>query len=286
MIRSPLAQSFLPSPNIEARHGGQRPDMIVLHYTGMESAAAACKWLCNPTSRVSCHYLIEEDGRIVQMVGEEMRAWHAGKSSWRGDADTNSRSIGIEIQNRGHAQGYPDFPVAQIDAVAALCRDILTRHDINPRNILAHSDVAPSRKIDPGEKFDWARLHRAGIGHWVEPAVIASGPVLQLGDGGEPVAKLQTLLSRYGYEVPLEGELDLATQNAIAAFQRHFRTARVDGVADRSTIDTLERLVAALPPALVIPVPGLDPGIIPGTHVSTDSASGEMGRRNKSGEDK
>ena len=247
MIRSPLAQSFLPSPNIETRHGARQPDMIVLHYTGMESAAAACDWLCNPASRVSCHYLIEENGRIVQMVGEDMRAWHAGKSSWRGNADTNSRSIGIEIQNPGHALGYPDFQKAQIDAVIALCRDILTRHEIGPRNIVAHSDVAPARKIDPGEKFDWAKLHRAGVGHWAKPAAITEGPALQLGDRGEPVAELQTLLSRYGYEVPLEGELDLATQNAIAAFQRHFRPARIDGIADHSTLDTLKRLVAALP---------------------------------------
>ncbi len=247
MIRSALARSLVPSPNIEARHGVHRSDMIVLHYTGMASAAAACDWLCNPASRVSCHYLVEEDGSIIQMVGEDMRAWHAGTSSWRGITDTNSRSVGIEIQNPGHAQGYPAFPAAQTDAVIALCRDILTRHEISPRDIVAHSDVAPSRKIDPGEKFDWAKLHREGIGHWVEPAAITDGPVLQFGRRGEAVAELQSLLSGYGYEIPLEGEFDLATQNAVGAFQRHFRPARVDGIADVSTIGTLKRLVAALP---------------------------------------
>ena len=277
MIRSPLARSVVLSPNVEARQGGRQPDMIVLHYTGMESAAAACDWLCNPASRVSCHYLVEEDGSIIQMVGEDMRAWHAGRSSWRGGADINSRSIGIEIQNPGHVLGYREFPGAQMSAVVALCHDILKRHDIRPRDIVAHSDVAPSRKIDPGEKFDWGMLHRQGIGHWVEPAAITSGPVLQLGDRGGLVVELQTLLSRYGYEVPLKGELDLATQNVIAAFQRHFRPARVDGIADHSTLDTLERLLAAVPPNLVIPVPGLDPGI---------ALSGEMGRRNKSGDDR
>jgi len=244
VIRSALAHSFLPSPNVEARQGGRQPEMIVLHYTGMESAAAACDWLCNPASRVSCHYLIEEDGRIVQIAGEDMRAWHAGASSWRGETDINSRSIGIEIQNPGHELGYLDFPETQTGAVIALCRDILTRHVIEPRNILAHSDVTPSRKIDPGEKFDWARLHRDNIGHWVEPAAITSGPVLQLGDRGDTVAELQTLLSSYGYKVPLKGEFDLATQQVISAFQRHFRPARVDGIADHSTLDTLKRLVA------------------------------------------
>ena len=247
MMRSSLARSVVLSPNVEARQGGRQPDMIVLHYTGMESAAAACDWLCNPASRVSCHYLVEEDGSIVQMVGEDMRAWHAGQSSWRGVADINSRSIGIEIQNPGHAMGYPEFPGPQMDAVIALCGDILKRHDIPPRNVVAHSDVAPSRKIDPGEKFDWARLHREGIGHWVEPAAIANGPVLQPGDRGEAISKLQSSLSHYGYEVPLEGEFDLTTQNVVTAFQRHFRPTRVDGIADHSTLDTLKRLVAALP---------------------------------------
>ncbi|HUR44072.1 MAG TPA: N-acetylmuramoyl-L-alanine amidase, partial [Aestuariivirga sp.] len=155
-MRSPLAAAFRASPNIESRKGGRKPDMIVLHYTGMESAEAACNWLCNSGSGVSCHYLVGEDGGIVQMVSEDMRAWHAGVSSWRGERDINTRSIGIEIQNPGHTAGYPDFPEDQMEAVIALCRDIGKRHDIRPRNIVAHSDVAPGRKIDPGEKFDWA----------------------------------------------------------------------------------------------------------------------------------
>ncbi|MBC8038546.1 MAG: N-acetylmuramoyl-L-alanine amidase [Rhizobiales bacterium] len=247
MIRSPLAQSFMASPNIEARAGDRRPDTIVLHYTGMESAAAACAWLCNASSGVSCHYLVDGAGDIVQMVGEEMRAWHAGVSSWRGETDINTRSIGIEIQNPGHASGYPDFPDAQMRAVIALCHDIGERHHIPPRNLVAHSDVAPARKIDPGEKFDWAHLHRDGVGHWVEPAAISDGPVLRLGDRSAAVAALQAQLSGYGYGVSLESEFDITTQNAVNAFQRHFRPARIDGIADRSTVETLERLVAALP---------------------------------------
>jgi N-acetylmuramoyl-L-alanine amidase len=246
-MRSGLARSLVLSPNVEPRRGGMKPDIIVLHYTGMESASAARDWLCNPLSGVSCHYLVDEEGSIIQMVDEEMRAWHAGLSSWRGTSDINSHSIGIEIQNPGHAQGYPDFPVAQTDAVIMLCHDILTRHDIASRNIVAHSDVAPARKIDPGEKLDWATLHRAGIGHWVEPAAIIDEIGLQPGEEGEAVMELQTFLSRYGYEISLTGKNDVATRTVVSAFQRHFRPARVDGIADPSTIETLKRLVEALP---------------------------------------
>jgi N-acetylmuramoyl-L-alanine amidase len=245
VIRSALAQRFVLSPNIEPRRRALCPDMVVLHYTGMESAAAACAWLCNPASGVSCHYLVDEKGVITQMVGEEMRAWHAGVSSWNGDADTNSRSIGIEIHNPGHGLGYADFPDAQIEAVIALCRDIVARHDIHSRHILAHSDVAPGRKIDPGEKFDWARLNRHGIGHWVEPAEVVEGPVLRPGDSGGEVFELQALLSGYGYGLPLSGKYDDATETVVKAFQRHFRPARVDGLADGSTVQTLRQLIAA-----------------------------------------
>ena len=229
MMRSPLAHACVLSPNIEPRRAVDHADMIILHYTGMENAQAACAWLCNPGSGVSCHYLIDERGRITQMAGEEMRAWHAGVSWWAGDSDINSRSIGIEIHNPGHTLGYPDFPEIQMQAVVALCSDILTRHAVHPRHVLAHSDVAPARKIDPGEKFDWARLHRAGIGHWVEP-VQSDGP----GDAAE----LHALLSAYGYGAP-------SSTATIAAFQRHFRTSRVDGIVDHSTIETLKRLIAA-----------------------------------------
>ncbi len=247
MIRSPLAKTFVVSPNIDPRRGGRRPDMMVLHYTGMENAASSCDWLCNPESGVSCHYLVDVKGAIIQMVGEEMRAWHAGISSWGGDSDTNSRSIGIEIDNPGHAAGYPDFPPLQMRAVNALCRDIISRHDIRPRNFLAHSDVAPDRKIDPGEKFDWRWLHREGIGHWVEPEAISEGATLRLGDNGEAVTALQALLSGYGYNISPDGEFSNVTQNVVRAFQRHFRPALVDGIADKSTMETLRRLCAALP---------------------------------------
>jgi len=245
MIRSPLAGDFVLSPNIEPRRGGARPDMIVLHYTGMDSAAAACAWLCDSRSEVSCHYLVGADGEITQMVGEEMRAWHAGASSWDRDCDVNSRSIGIEIHNPGHVLGYREFSDVQMEAVIALCHDILGRHDVEARHILAHSDVAPARKIDPGEKFDWQRLHAAGIGNWVTPAPLRDGSVLQVGDAGDDVADLQAKLSRYGYGIELSRNYDVQTKTVVQAFQRHFRPAHIDGIADLSTIETLDRLIAA-----------------------------------------
>lgn len=244
MIRSPLAQRFVLAPNIEPRFGNPWPDMIILHYTGMESCAKALSWLCNPVSGVSCHYLVDVDGEITQMVGEEMRAWHAGASYWAGDNDCNSRSIGIEIHNPGHTIDYTDFPLAQMQAVAALCRDIRSRHAVPQRRILAHSDVAPARKIDPGEKFDWAWLHEQGIGHWVAPARVAEGPALSEGDRGEAVAELQSRLAAYGYGVPQTGAYDAATATVVKAFQRHFRPVRVDGIADPQTRETLKLLLA------------------------------------------
>lgn len=221
-------------------------DILLLHYTGMEDGEKAQQWLCAEESQVSCHYIVHEDGRIVQMVAEEKRAWHAGAGSWQGREDVNSRSIGIEIVNPGHEFGYPDFCDAQIAAVIDLCGDIIARCRIEPRNVLAHSDVAPGRKRDPGEKFPWKRLHEAGIGHWIEPAPLAGGRFLTLGDGGPPVEALQEMLSLYGYGIGRSGEFDRKTGQVVAAFQRHFRPGKVDGVADVSTIETLYRLHHAL----------------------------------------
>ena len=221
--------------------------MLLLHYTDMPTAVAACRWLCDANSKVSCHYLIDEHGGIVQMVDEEKRAWHAGASSWRGAVDINSMSIGIEVHNVGHAAGYPAFPAAQMQAVLELCLDISKRHTISPERVLAHSDVAPGRKIDPGEKFDWAMLHRAGIGHWVEPAAIGGGIFLQEGDRGEAVTALQAALQLYGYGLEVSGHFDQRTRVVVEAFQRHFRPARVDGVGDQSTIETLFKLANAVP---------------------------------------
>ena len=185
----------------------------------------------SPASEVSAHYLVLEDGYIIQMVPESRRAWHAGASSWAGETDINSCSIGIEIANPGHDHGYPDFPRRQIAAVTALCRSILTRHQVPADRVLAHSDVAPARKQDPGEKFPWKVLADSGIGLWVKPAPLTpDGPIFVLGETDPVVEETQQLLARYGYAVTPSGYLDGMTRDAVAAFQRHFRPIRVDGV--------------------------------------------------------
>jgi len=234
-----------PSPNYSDRKSDQRPDMIVLHYTGMSDAEAALERLCAAESQVSAHYFVYEDGRIVQMVPENRRAWHAGVSSWAGESDINSCSIGIEIANPGHDYGYPDFPKRQIAAVTALCRGIQTRNTISPERVLAHSDVAPARKQDPGEKFPWRTLSDSGVGHWVKPArIVDGGLLLSLGDRGDAVAAMQESLRKYGYGVTASGTYDSATHDVVKAFQRHFRPERIDGVTDESTRATLLELIA------------------------------------------
>jgi N-acetylmuramoyl-L-alanine amidase len=232
----------MPSPNVGPR---TLPiDMIVLHYTE-QTGPDALDRLRDPIYKVSSHYLVYEDGRVDQLVPEALRAQHAGVSLWEGVSDNNSRSIGIEIVNLGHSGGLPDFPDAQIEAVIALCHDILARHPIRADRVVAHSDIAPARKIDPGEKFPWARLAAAGVGLWVEPTPIKRGAALGPGAQGGTVADLQRRLARYGYGLEATGEYDDATGIVVAAFQRHFRPACVDGIADRSTVDTLHRLLTA-----------------------------------------
>jgi N-acetylmuramoyl-L-alanine amidase len=242
----PLLIEPRPSPNHGERKCGPT-DILLLHYTGMPDADEALARLCDPRSEVSSHYLVFEDGRIAALVPEERRAWHAGASRWCGEGDINSRSIGIEIANPGHPAGLPAFPDAQIEALTELCHGIVGRHPIPAHRVLAHSDVASGRKVDPGERFPWARLAAAGIGHFVEPAPLRDGPSLAPGDSGEAVESLQALLALYGYGLDMTGTFDRRTETVVAAFQRHFRQARVDGVADTSTIDTLRALLTALP---------------------------------------
>lgn len=243
---TPLSHDIHPAENREARRGGVKPSLLILHYTGMSSAAKAIDWLGRAESGVSCHYVVDEAGRITQLVPEEQRAWHAGVSYWRGETDINSHSIGIEIHNPGHQHGYPDFPPDQMAAVVALSKDIVRRHRIAPENVLAHSDVAPGRKIDPGEKFDWLLLAKEGLGLWVRPSPVrADDPGLGLGDTGSRIARTQERLASYGYDVEATGTLDAATEKVLKAFQLHFRPRRVDGRLDRSTEVTLERLIGA-----------------------------------------
>ncbi|HKH03016.1 MAG TPA: N-acetylmuramoyl-L-alanine amidase [Bradyrhizobium sp.] len=243
---SSVASDVIPSANYGERNDGRLPDMIVLHYTGMPDVEGAIARLCTAGSDVSAHYIVLEDGRIVQCVPEAKRAWHAGAASWAGQEDINSCSIGVEIVNRGHDWGYPDFPLRQIAAVIALCRGIMLRRKVPSHRVLGHSDVAPARKKDPGEKFPWHSLANSGVGHWVQPAPIVRGQPLKLGTVSDEVRNLQQALARYGYGVPISGTYDGTTMQVVTAFQRHFRPARVDGVADHSTLTTLQALLASL----------------------------------------
>ena len=246
---SELASAFIPSPHHGERVNIGGPDMLLLHYTGMRNGAAALSRLCDidgiEAPQVSAHYLVFEDGGILQCVSEARRAQHAGVASWAGASDINSCSIGIEIVNPGHDDGYPDFSAVQICAVIELCADILRRHPIKADRILGHSDVAPHRKQDPGEKFPWRTLAASGIGLWIEPAPISAGRGLGPRDVGVAVAQLQTSLASYGYGIDASARYDEKTKEVVAAFQRHFRPARVDGFADPSTIATLSNLIAA-----------------------------------------
>jgi N-acetylmuramoyl-L-alanine amidase len=233
-----------PSPNHGERAAGKPLDMLILHYTGMVSDERAIKWLTDPESAVSSHYFVFEDGHIAQLVQEDRRAWHAGQSFWAGETDINSRSIGIEVANPGHEFGYRPFPEAQIAATIALCRDILSRNSIPAHRVLAHSDVAPLRKDDPGELFPWRKLAGSGIGVWVEPETTMGSGNLQFGERGEGVAELRAKLAAWGYGIENGNEFDMVTRAVVTAFQRHFRGERVDGIADRGTVKTLDRLLA------------------------------------------
>jgi N-acetylmuramoyl-L-alanine amidase len=215
-----------PSPNHNER---LRPlSMLVLHYTGMPTAAAALDRLCDPAAEVSAHYVVEEDGSVWSLVPEERRAWHAGLSFWRGETDVNSASIGIEIVNPGHEFGYRPFPEPQMAALEALTRGVVGRHGIAPWNVVGHSDVAPRRKEDPGELFDWPRLARSGVGLWPERAAPT------------PSADPRADLARIGYETE-----DL--QATVTAFQRRFRPSRVDGLLDTATRTIIAAAAALVP---------------------------------------
>ena len=225
MSRSPLRDRS--SPNHDPRPAGVPVDTLVLHYTGMRDARAALDRLCDAQARVSSHYVVDEDGTTFRLVDEARRARHAGISHWRGQDDLNGRSVGIEIVNPGHEHGYRDFPPPQVAAVTLLCLGVLGRHPIPPRNVVAHSDIAPDRKEDPGERFPWAALAEAGVGLW-------PGQVPDLGTHPVPAAEaagLPATLAEIGYRV--EG---LALPVLLRAFQRHWRPEAVTGLPDRGTL--------------------------------------------------
>ncbi len=211
-----------PSPNHNDRRG-RSVDLIVLHYTGMQSAAAALSRLCDPRAEVSAHYLVEEEGRLWRLVREERRAWHAGRAFWAGERDVNARSIGIEIVNPGHAFGYRPFPTRQIERVAGLLRHLLSRYQITRSRVVGHSDVAPLRKEDPGELFPWSALAARGLAVHPPPLPTQASD----GIGRQQVADW---LSAYGY-----GYLDEDPQAVLRAVQRRFRPRLIDGQLDGET---------------------------------------------------
>ncbi|HEX5007411.1 MAG TPA: N-acetylmuramoyl-L-alanine amidase [Hyphomonadaceae bacterium] len=240
-----------PSPNFDER--AFPLDMLVLHYTGMKDGPSALERMRDPASKVSAHYMVEEDGTVFSLVAEEKRAWQAGRSWWQGHEDLNSRSIGIEIVNGGHEYGLPPFPDLQIDVVIDLCQGILARWPIPQSRIVAHSDIAPERKEDPGERFPWRRLADSGIGLWpaekppVEPWMMHGAAP---GDLGITVDGLREALAAIGYKVERAGEFDDALAAVVRAFQRRWRPARVSGQGDVETV-ALAHAVAALSRAAV-----------------------------------
>ncbi|HEY9079531.1 N-acetylmuramoyl-L-alanine amidase [Magnetovibrio sp.] len=214
------------SPNFNDRPLAIPIDMLVLHYTGMQTCQVALERLCDGDAQVSAHYLIDEDGTVYRLVDEDKRAWHAGVAWWRGAMDVNGRSVGIELVNPGHEFGYRAFPEAQMTALEALAGAILKRHPIPPHNVVGHSDVAPRRKQDPGELFDWQRLAAHGIGLWVDDAQPTKATNVDVA----------IMLAAFGYDIT-----DLGA--ALAAFQRHFRPALVSGEADPETVGILKALL-------------------------------------------
>ena len=229
-----------PSPNYNNRPVKQSVDMVVIHYTGMTTGKSALQRLCDPSSKVSAHYLIEENGDIYQLVAEEKRAWHAGVSDWMGQSNLNDCSIGIELVNPGHEHSYRPFPLAQMQSLVLVIRHLQQHYPIPARRIVGHSDIAPTRKIDPGELFDWQWLAKQGIGVWPQPQVFSLSPKANafypslVGEG----------LQRVGYEIKSASAEDLSV--VVMAFQRHFRPRQVDGKIDLETMEILNGLLMSL----------------------------------------
>jgi N-acetylmuramoyl-L-alanine amidase len=243
-----MSLTIIPAPSANFNERLHPLDMLVLHYTGMKDGPSAlARMQEDKEPRVSAHYMVEEDGRAFALVPEDKRAWQAGRSWWRGDEDLNSRSIGIEIVNPGHEWGYRPFPEPQIAAVLELCRGILSRWPIPQNRIVAHSDIAPDRKEDPGELFPWKRFAEAGVGLWPEPQRPEPWMMhgAEMGDAGVTVEGLQRDLATIGYRISVTGVFDAATAAVVRAFQRRWRPMRVDGVGDVDTI-VLANSVAAL----------------------------------------
>lgn len=240
-IHKTLNITDTPSPNHDER---TLPiTILLLHYTGMKDGPAALEHMCDSASKVTAHYMVEEDGRIFKLVDESRRAWHAGLSSWHGETNINSASIGIEIVNGGHDFGLPDFPDVQIKSVIALSKDIMHRNGISDFGVVAHSDIAPGRKQDPGEKFPWAQLADAGVGIWPDVKTTDQRLLFGANTRGKQVGTIQTALAFLGYGIPKTNILDEATMIVIQAFQRRYRPDKIDGLMDVQTMEILSLLV-------------------------------------------
>lgn len=224
-----------PSPSHDARPANAGVDMVILHYTGMPTGEAALTRLCDPSAKVSAHYLIEEDGRLFRLVDEDRRAWHAGVSRWQDCDNCNHVSIGIELVNPGHEFGYRPFPSPQIDTVLALLSDIQGRWSVPASRFVGHSDVAPARKADPGPLFPWDRLARHGFGLWSAQDGADPTPLARTGDRGAQVAAMQERLGALGYGLKPSGLYDHETEAVVRAFQMHWRPNSVTGVFDRGS---------------------------------------------------
>lgn len=228
-----------PSPNFDERPGGAAPDLVVIHYTGLPTAEESLRHMCDPASKVTAHYMIDEVGTGYRLVDEGMRAWHAGISGWQGVSDTNGRSIGIELQNPGHEFGYRAFPGVQIDRLIGLLGEIRDRYRLPAAAFVGHSDVAPLRKTDPGELFPWPHLAEHGFGHW--PFDGPGGEKENVGLDADRLLEVCAGLVAIGYGVGVAEAADEMTSAAITAFQRRWRPGCVDGVLDR---ETAERILA------------------------------------------
>jgi N-acetylmuramoyl-L-alanine amidase len=199
------------------------PDMLILHHTNMHPVDAALERLSDPESKVSCHYLIASNGTVYEMVHETMRAWHAGVGFWKDRTNINDHSIGIELDSLGD-----QFSKPLMESLVLLIQDIRTRYEIPDLNILGHSDIAPTRKDDPSEHFDWEFLAANGIGWMPKGAEIL--------EEDPPLVAVQSWLQIIGYSLDLTGVMDTKTEHVIKAFQRHFRRTKVDGALDRETV--------------------------------------------------
>lgn len=234
-----------PSPNFDSRPKDVLINLLVLHYTGMKTAEDALNHMCNPDSKVSAHYMIYEDGKIVQLVPEEKRAWHAGISCWHGRASLNDTSIGIEIVNPGHEFGYRPFTEEQMKSVIELSKDIISRNNIIPNNVVGHSDIAPTRKEDPGELFNWPLLAKEGIGLWPKKKIIWSPQtvICAPGDESKEVLIMQKSLRKYGYYIRTDGTFGSITERIVKSYKRHFVPEHLNVVWDKLSQYRIDNLI-------------------------------------------